>query len=174
MTIEPIHIPRLTRAPERTEVVQFDEPIPGLETLTPVQGWVRVKHQGNYLEVDAKAEAIITLPCDRCLQQYNYRLSITPSELIWLDEAANELDPLLLDREIDPEDLVESLSPTGYFDPTEWLYQQLCLELPQRKLCDAECKGIPLPESEEPSPKPGVDRRWAGLESLKDQLFSQN
>ncbi len=173
MTIEPIHIPRLTRAPEQTEVVQIDEPIPGLETLTPVQGWVRVKHHGNYLEVTAKAETIITLTCDRCLQQYNHKLSITPAELIWLDEAAAELDPIVLDREIDPEDLVESLSPTGDFDPGEWLYEQLCLELPQRKLCDAACPGIPLPESEQAS-KAGGDRRWAGLESLKDQLFSQN
>jgi uncharacterized protein len=172
MAIEPIYIPRLTRAPEQTEVVQFDEPIAGLETLTPVQGWVRVRHQGNYLEVTAKAETIMTLTCDRCLQQYNYKLSIHPSELIWLDEAADEFDPLLLDREIDSEDLVESLSPTGHFDPVEWLYEQLCLEIPQRKLCDAQCPGIPLPESE-PSSGAG-DRRWAGLESLKNQLFSQN
>jgi uncharacterized protein len=173
MTIEPIHIPRLTRAPGQTEVVQIDEPIPGLETLTPVQGWVRVKHQGNYLEVDAKAETIITLICDRCLQQHNYKLSISPFELIWLDEAADDLAPIVLDREIDSEDLVESLSPTGYFDPGEWLYEQLCLEIPQRKLCDAKCPGIPLPESEQFS-KSGGDRRWASLESLKDQLFSQN
>lgn len=173
MTIEPIHIPRLTRAPEQTEVVQFNEPILGLETLTPVQGWVRVKHQGNYLEVAAKAETIITLTCDRCLQQYNYKLSITPAELIWLDEAADDLDPIVLEREIALDDLVESLSPTGYFDPEKWLYEQLCLELPQRKLCDTECPGIPLPESERSS-KSGSDRRWAGLESLKNQLFSQN
>jgi uncharacterized protein len=45
MAIEPIYIPRLTRAPEQTEVVPIDEPIPGLETLTPVQGWVRVRNR---------------------------------------------------------------------------------------------------------------------------------
>ncbi|NJP08058.1 MAG: DUF177 domain-containing protein [Leptolyngbyaceae cyanobacterium RU_5_1] len=170
--MEPIYIPRLNRAPERTEVVKFHEVIPGLETLTPVQGWIRVKHQGNYLEVDARVDTIITLTCDRCLQQYNHRLSISPSELIWLNEAADEIDPILLERDITPDDLVETLSPQGYFDPATWLYEQLCLELPQRRLCDAQCQGIQLPETT--SSQPTVDHRWAGLEAFKNQLSERN
>ncbi|MBM0741922.1 DUF177 domain-containing protein [Phormidium sp. CLA17] len=169
--MEPIYIPRLTRLPEQIDIQQIDEVIPELGSLTPVKGLVRVKHQGNYLEVSGRAEAIITLTCDRCLQQYNYRLSITPSELIWLDETAEEFNQDLLDRDLSSEDLVESLSPEGYFDPTKWLYEQLCLEIPLRKLCDQQCEGISVPQSETNS---AVDRRWAGLEAFKDQLFSQN
>jgi uncharacterized protein len=165
--MEPIHIPRLTRALEQTETLQFSEPIPGLETLTPVQGTIRASHRGTFLEIRAKVDTIITLTCDRCLQQYNYRLSITPSELIWLSETAEDTEPVLLDQEIDSDDLVESLSPQGYFDPATWLYEQLCLELPQRQLCDAQCQGIEVPQSDESA---AVDRRWAGLESLRNQL----
>jgi uncharacterized protein len=170
--MEPIHIPRLTRAPEQTETVPFNQPILDLETLTPVHGVIRVKHCGNFLDVNAKAETIITLICHRCLQQYNYRLAIAPSELIWLNAEADSLDPVLLDQDITSDDLVESLPPTGYFDPTTWIYEQLCLEIPQRQLCDSACKGIELPKTE--SPKPTLDRRWASLETLKDNLFSQN
>lgn len=166
--MEAIYIPRLTRAPERTEIVQFNEMIPELETLTPVQGLIRVKHLDNYLQVDAKAETIVTLTCDRCLQQYNFKLVITPSELIWLDESADEVDPFLLDRDIATEDLVETLSPMGYFDPATWIYEQFCLATPLRKLCDSQCQGIEVPATEEPPA--AVDRRWAGLSSLKDQL----
>lgn len=173
--MEPIHIPRLTRSPEQTDVQQIDEVMPELGSLTPVKGQVRVKHQGNYLEVEGKAETIITLTCDRCLQQYNHRLSSTPSELIWLDETAEEFNQALLDRDLAPEDLVESISPEGYFDPAKWLYEQLCLEIPLRKLCDQQCEGISLPPEDTGSAAPSiVDRRWAGLEALKDQLSSQN
>lgn len=168
--MEPIHIPRLTRAPEQTETFQFSELIPGLDTLTPVQGALRVSHRGTFLEVSAKAETIVTLTCDRCLQQYNHRLSIHPSELIWLDETAESTTPILLDQDIDSDDLVETLSPQGYFDPTTWLYEQLCLELPQRQLCDAQCQGIDIPRAKEST----TDRRWAGLESLRNQLFDKN
>jgi uncharacterized protein len=173
--MEPIHIPRLTRLVEQTDVQQIDEVLPDLGSLTPVKGWVRVKHQGNYLEVDGKAEAIITLTCDRCLQNYNHRLSIAPSELIWLDASAEEFDQALLDRDLAPEDLVETLPPDGYFDPVKWLYEQLCLEIPLRQLCDKQCKGISLPQDEnESAANPRIDRRWAGLAAFKDQLFSQN
>lgn len=168
--MESIYIPRLTKAPQQTETLEFNEGIPGLETLTPVQGFIRVRHGGNFLEVNAKAETIVTLTCDRCLQQFNYRLSITPSEIIWLEDSANEIDPVLLERDIDLEDLDEALSPQGTFDPTTWIYEQLCLELPQRQICDVKCQGIEVPKDE----KTTVDRRWASLQALRDQLSNQN
>jgi uncharacterized protein len=167
--MDAIHIPQLTQAPERTEEIQVDEFLPGLETLTPVRGCIRVQHQGNYLEVSGKAEAIITCTCNRCLQNYNHRLMVDTKEIIWLDEAANEIeDEPLLEREVALDDLVETLSPQGDFYPSEWLYEQMCLELPQRQLCDTNCPGIQF-SSASLSDKP-VDRRWASLEALKKQL----
>lgn len=170
--MDKIYIPNLTQAPDQTETVEFSEMIPDLETLTPVQGTLRVSHRGNFLEVGAQADTIITLTCDRCLQQYNYRLAIAPAEIIWLDETADEFSSLLLDQDLEADDLVETLSPQSDFDATAWLYEQLCLELPQRRLCDAQCGGIPLPQPEATSPP--VDRRWAGLESLRHQLSDKN
>lgn len=170
--MESIYIPRLTRLLNRTERIEFSEVIAGLETLTPVQGWVQVVHQGNYLEVSAKAEAIVTLSCHRCLQQYNYRLSIAPTELIWLSETPDNTDLALFERDISSEDLIETLSPQGYFELETWLYEQLCLELPQRQLCDQNCQGIEVQEST--PAQPVIDRRWASLESLKNQLSDRN
>ena len=43
--MDAIYIPQLTKAPQQTEVIDFNEAIPGLETLTPVQGQLRVTHQ---------------------------------------------------------------------------------------------------------------------------------
>lgn len=167
--MEPIYIPQLLKAPEKTEVIQLQEFLPGLETLTPIRGLMRVTHQGNYLEVRVQAEAIITLTCHRCLQQYNHRLVLKTSELIWLDEAANQSDDGPLEREVALEDLVEMLPPNGYFNPSDWLYQQVSLAIPQRQLCDSKCPGIPL-KTDSSEPEPLADRRWATLEALKKQL----
>jgi len=164
-----IYIPQLLQAPEQTEVVAVNECLPNLDTLTPVQGQLQVVHRGNYLEVSGRAETIITLTCDRCLQQYNYRLSTTPTELIWLKDA-EELHPETLEElDIAPEDLVETLPRRGYFDPEGWLYEQLCLAMPQRQLCDQQCPGIAPAVNADGSPAP-VDRRWAALEALKRSL----
>jgi uncharacterized protein len=167
--MDAIYIPQLARAPEQTDTLQIRDYLSDLDTLTPVQGVMKVKHCGNYLEVMAQAEAIMTLTCDRCLQQYNYRVAVDTSELIWLQEVPEPLDEAELEREVALDDLVETLHPQGYFKPDEWLYEQFCLALPQRQLCDRACPGIqasnPVPES-----KPTVDRRWASLETLKNHL----
>lgn len=168
--MDSIYIPQLTTAPERTEEIQFEEFISDLETLTPVRGNMVVKHQGNYLEVAVKAETIITLTCNRCLQQYNHRLTVDTTELLWLDESAEQPDPGPLERETSLEDLVETLSPEGYFDCGEWLYEQLCLAIPPRQLCDGNCQGIQLTNSLESTTHVAVDSRWASLEKLKKQF----
>jgi uncharacterized protein len=168
--MDAIYIPQLTKAPERTEEIQVQEFLSGLDTLTPVRGRIRVQHCGNYLEVSGQAETIITCTCNRCLQNYNHRLVVDTSEIIWLDESAEQEGSLPLEREIAVEDLVETLSPQGYFDPGEWLYEQVCLEIPQRQLCDTNCPGIQ--PSHDPASTRAVDRRWASLEALKKQLPS--
>jgi uncharacterized protein len=164
--MDTIFIPQLAKAPERTEVQQFKEFLSDLETLTPVQGVLKVTHQGNYLEVLGQAETIITLACDRCLQHYNYRLSFDVSELIWLEDEPNPVE-LPQEQEVSTEDLIETLSPQGYFHPQEWVYQQLCLATPYRALCDATCQGIPTTNNG--SQEPMVDQRWAKLAALKQQ-----
>jgi uncharacterized protein len=167
--MEAIYIPHLIKAPEQTEVIQVNEFLPNLDTLTLIRGRIRVTHRGNFLEVSAQAETIITLTCHRCLQQYNHRLAVATSEIIWLDETADQPDDGPLEREVALEDLLETLSPQGYFHPDEWLYEQLCLEIPQRQLCDQHCKGIQTATPPNASEKL-TDQRWASLEALKKQL----
>lgn len=113
----------------------------------------------------------MTLTCHRCLQNYNHRLTVGTSEIIWLDPAADLPDEGPMERELAVEDLVETLSPQGYFDPSEWLYQQLCLAMPQRQLCDASCVGV-QPVTRESSEKL-ADRRWASLEALKNNYLTR-
>jgi uncharacterized protein len=168
--METIYIPHLLTKSERKEVIDFEEFIPDLETLTPVRGRLEVTHQGNYLEVKAKAETIVTLTCHRCLKQYNHRLALKSSELIWLDEAVNQADAGSGEIEIALEDLVENLSPTGSFSPGDWLYEQMCLEVPHKQLCDTQCPGILLTDRDRESSETASDSRWASLEALKRQL----
>ncbi len=165
-----IYIPQLIQAPEQTELIEVNEFLPGLETLTPVQGQIEVTHQGNYLDVSAQAETIMTLTCDRCLQQYNHRLVSIATELIWLNQVAHEPQVESLEREIPFDDLVEALPPRGYFAADAWLYEQLCLAIPPRQLCDQQCPGIaPVVDG---GTSAGVDHRWAALAALK-QLRSR-
>lgn len=163
-----IYIPSLLKKIDQTESIKFEEFISDLETLTPLRGYLQVTHNGNYLEVKGKVETIITLTCDRCLKQYNYKLVINPTELIWLNEIKTQKELVNIEVENSVEDLVEILSPDGYFNPREWVYEQSCLAIPMRRLCDENCEGIKL--SEKDSSSSVLDSRWSALESIKKQL----
>jgi uncharacterized protein len=160
-----IPIPQILTAPNKTLSLAVAEHLPDLETLTPVKGEMSVTHQGTYLEVKGAASAIMTLECDRCLQSYNTRIQVDTSEIIWIEEAASEL---ALEKEVELEDLIETLSPQGEFKPSEWLYEQMCLAIPQKKICRPDCEGIEITSN--PPERAEVDHRWAALSALKQQL----
>ncbi|MEM9216318.1 MAG: YceD family protein [Cyanobacteria bacterium P01_F01_bin.150] len=168
--MELVYIPDLLNAYGQKRKWDVQDHLDGLESLTPVNGQLQVVHNGNFLEVQAIAETIVTLTCDRCLRQYNHRLEVSVAELIWLQE------PVVLDEQDDElevevamDDLVETLSPKGHFSPVEWLYEQMCLALPQRQLCDADCPGITV-EDYNQEPQQTFDQRWASLQALKENL----
>ncbi|MGF1457819.1 MAG: DUF177 domain-containing protein [Leptolyngbyaceae cyanobacterium] len=166
-----VYIPHLLNAVNRTRSLQFEVDFDDLKTLTPVRAEVSMRHGTTFLEVKGTASTIVTLSCDRCLQQYNHRVVVDAHEIIWLDESAAAAQGLPLEQEVSLEDLVESLSPYGYFDPETWIYEQICLQLPQRQVCDANCQGLTV-ESPQPHASPVVDERWSVLEALKQQLTS--
>ncbi len=170
--MEAIYIPNLLKAPGRTTEIIIDDFIAGLDTLTPVRGKLIVRHGGNFLEVSVTAEAIVTLICDRCTQNYNHRLRIETSELIWLEAAATDWENFPLEREVLFEDLSENLDPTGYFEPQTWIYEQLSLAMPIRQVCGKSCPGTTQVTSVSETPQ--IDNRWASLASLKEQLKNHN
>ena len=169
--MELLYIPHLLPRQDKTLEIIVDEVVPEFETLTPVRGKVIVTHRGSYLDVSAQTETIITLTCYRCLQQYNHRLLLNAAEIIWLDPDATAAYDGPLEKETEVEDLVESLPPDGHFDPNLWLYEQLCLALPQRELCDRNCTEIVTEQYQSVTdPEVKLDSRWGILETLKNQL----
>ncbi|GBF82328.1 YceD family protein [Aphanothece sacrum] len=165
--MQAIYIPHLLQTTNRTQTLTLDDFISGLDTLTPLRGKMSIRHGGTFLEIIVKAETIITLTCDRCLQQYNQRLPLQTSEIIWLDKNTDLPQNIPQEREIAWEDLSESLSVDGHFEVDTWLYEQLSLAMPLRRLCGKNCQQPTVISNETQTV---MDGRWASLESLKRQL----
>lgn len=161
--MQKLYIPNIAKALNATQIIEFQEEIPELETLTPAQGTLKVVHGGNFLTVSAKAWTIVTLTCDRTLRQFNHRLVVNTEEMIWLSDQAHQGE----------DDLIETLSPQGYFDPVSWLYDQFCLAVPFPKIApDAPpCVNIELETEPEPSK---LDSRWQGLADLRSKLVLES
>jgi uncharacterized protein len=165
--MEAIYIPHLLKAPQRKLEIIVRDAIARLDTLTPVRGTIIVRHGGNFLEITARAETIVTMSCDRCLQNYNHRLKIDTSELIWLEAEIQTIEDLPAEREVAIEDLSETLPPNGHFDPESWLYEQFSLAMPFRKECGSDCPGAASVSTQAES---HLDARWSSLAALKDKF----
>ena len=101
-------------------------------------------------------------------QLFHDRLVTDAQELIWLTESPKADGEDLIDPDMNLEDLVETLPARGNFNAGEWLYEQLCLEIPPHCLCKENCPGIQFTEASQPTSP--ADGRWASLQSLRDQL----
>lgn len=165
--MQSLYIPHLLQQPQRTQILHLDCEVSGLETLTPIRGEMKVRHGGTFLEVGVQAETIVTMICDRCAQQYNDRLFLNTSELIWLDKETETPQPHSQEREIAWEDLSESLPSDGHFSVETWLYEQFTLAFPLRRLCGKDCQP---PQVTDLASENSGDRRWSALEILKQQL----
>ncbi|SBO43040.1 DUF177 domain-containing protein [Cyanobium sp. NIES-981] len=155
---------------EQGRAWRVDEHLAGLASLTPVRGTLRAVHRGNLLEVEGQASTIVTLCCDRCLQQYNHALAMEARELIWLGEAARQpdLEAVLADTgaaalDLDADSLTESLDPRTDFDPAHWIFEQLSLRLPLVNRCGEACPG----PATWGSAASATDPRWAALTRLR-------
>ena len=171
--LEPVPLQEL-RALGTAKVWEVEGELDELPSLTPVRGHVSAEHRGNVLAVEGRLNTIVTLCCDRCLNQFNQKLSCTPSELIWLGDEQPTADELELSGEVaEMEGLVDVLDPRGQFDPQHWAFEQLNLLLPVVNHCGDHCPGPPglqqqpvIPDSK----TQGVDPRWQALQQLQQQI----
>jgi len=144
-----------------------DQKLAPLNSLGPVQGFVRALHRGNDLLVSGEGRTQVELCCDRCLQVFVYRLAAKAEEAIALGDPTAPDDPEVL-QELGGASPMETLDPAGSFDPEHWLFEQLSLQLPLKRLCRLDCPGI-LPEEVRGPARPdpiAVDPRWLALQQL--------
>ncbi len=149
---------------------EFEGQLDELPSLTPVRGNLQAEHRGNILEVSGSAQTIVCLCCDRCLKQFNRKLSTQVNELIWLGdpEAAEAMAEQGLDAS-SVDGLVESLDPRGSFEPERWVFEQLSLQIPAVNFCGDDCSGMPQAANQEPpaSLSAAADPRWQALLNLR-------
>ena len=154
--LQPVPLQEL-RLLDAGRIWAVQQQIGGLESLTPVRGYVQVLHHGGVLEVRGEAETIVTLCCARCLQHFNHSLSASAQELLEIDSSMAAETMGLASAECD-----DRLDPLGLFDPQRWIFEQLSLQLPLVNRCGSDCPG---PDCWSSDASEG-DPRWAALRHL--------
>ena len=144
------------RIPEQGEHLTGTEPPTILDLNAPdvrfeseIRYDLSAQLQGHALLVTGKLKTPVTLRCSRCLQEF--RKSLMVREFVFHQELSSE----------------------DFVDLTENIREDIILELPQRALCQDECRGLcphcgqNLNESACQCDKSHGDMRWHALDQLK-------
>ncbi len=132
--------------------IEFVEPICAHGTLSLIE---------DVLQLKLKVSTEVRIPCSRCLEFFNYPLEFHMDERI-----SNE----------DVEDDEVLVVNGDNLDITEMLENSIIMELPTKKLCNEDCKGlcqqcgINLNKSSCKCDNFNVDPRLA---KLKDMFFTE-
>lgn len=124
----PISILELSRKPEGTQetrAIHFDT-LEDIELATPVEGEVEITVVSpHHFSTQAQIHASVVRECDRCLQRYNYPVSLS----LFADfvDTIEEGDWPIVQNMID-------LAPA--------VRDEILLSLPYQSLHSPDCKGI--------------------------------
>jgi uncharacterized protein len=132
---------------EPSSILDFNDP--GVRFESEIRYDLLAQLQGHALLVTGKLSTPATLRCSRCLK--TFRKPLTVREFVFHQELAGE----------------------DFVDLTENIREDIILELPQRALCQDDCRGLcprcgqNLNESACQCDKSRGDLRWHALDQLK-------
>lgn len=135
--------------------------------LAPVKVSGIIRNFGGTIELDAKAHASLAMTCDRCAEDFKTDLDFD------ILESFKEIEHMA-QSEADEENQNPDITYfTGdIINIEEWVYTNLVLNLPGKRLCKEDCKGLcpncgtNLNVAECKCDTRSVDPRFAALDAL--------
>lgn len=109
-----------------------------LKLNTPVTGSLNFIATSYGIEVEGEIKTELSIYCDRCLKQFIQPISINiKEEFVY----GNLIDSDTKEFELTGENFVEDLEDREDIDLTEFIYQEIILNVPSQKLCNIACEG---------------------------------
>jgi len=106
---------------------------------TEIHAKLECKSIGDFIEISGNIKGNLKLVCDRCMEEYDYKLDIDIDETF----AKNSLqDEYSQEYEIQNGQFITDLNGADEIDIYDLLYQSVTLSLPNKKVCGINCKGI--------------------------------
>lgn len=133
-----ITIKELQNLPDKKKNIVFKEIIKELENDVIVEAVLSVKATDYGINIKGSVKTDLNLACDRCLEEYNYHVAVDADEDFVFESVISGEQK---EYELTKGQLVEELKGREEIDITDFLYQTIILEIPQKKICKDTCEG---------------------------------
>ncbi len=135
-----ILIDDIENAPNKCLEVDFDEVIEDIPSKEPVKAHLKIKSLGDFIEITGNVKANLTLECDLCLKEFEYKLDENIDEMFAKNTLQEEYGQ---ETEIKDGQFVTDLEGQNEIDICDLLYQSVILNIPNKKVCGINCnKGV--------------------------------
>lgn len=135
-----ILIDDIENAPNKCLDIDFDEVIEDIPSKEPVKAHLKIKSLGYFIEITGNVKANLTLECDLCLKEFEYKLNEEIDEMFAKNALQEEYGQ---ETEIKDGQFVTDLEGKNEIDIYDLLYQSVILNIPNKKVCGINCnKGV--------------------------------
>ena len=118
----------------------FEDIIEDIPSSKPVKAHLVLKSLGDFIEVSGTVQADLTLECDLCLKEFEYKLEEEINETFAKNTLMEEYGQ---ETEIKEGQFVTDLDGSNEIDIYDLLYQSVILNIPNKKVCGINCnKGV--------------------------------
>lgn len=130
----------IENAPNKCLDIDFDEVIEDIPSKEPVKAHLKIKSLGDFIEITGNVKANLTLECDLCLKEFEYKLNEEIDEMFAKNALQEEYGQ---ETEIKDGQFVTDLEGKNEIDIYDLLYQSVILNIPNKKVCGINCnKGV--------------------------------
>lgn len=140
-----IPIETIENAKDKTLTEDFEEIIDGIGCVTPIKSNLTIQSLGEFIQVKGNVQGIVKLKCDRCLENFDYKLDFNIDEMFAKTALLRDYSE---ETELKEGQFVTDLNGCGNIDIYDLLYQSVILNLPNHKVCGINCKGKDFPTEE--------------------------
>lgn len=124
--------------PSLEEMVQAGE----CEFLSPIKTRLRAGRLHNMIRVQGEVESTVRLSCSRCLEEFEYPLSVKFTLTYTQELSERAFEPGEDGIELSAADMGLILFQGEEIDPQEGIQEQVVMAFPIRPLCKESCKGL--------------------------------
>ena len=133
-----IIISEIENTENKTKEINFSEIYEEFNKEVPVKAKLKAEVLGDLIRITGEIKAEIILTCDICLKEFKKEFNIKVEEF-FTKYSLNEKN--IDEFEIKQDSFIEDLNGKDEIDITDFVYQSVILNIPNKCVCDINCKG---------------------------------
>lgn len=133
-----INITDIENTENKSKKIEFSEIYEEFNKDIPVVAKLNAEIIGNLIKITGNIEAKLVHTCDMCLKEFVKEYKIKVEEFFTKYSLSEEYES---EFELKQDGFVEDLNGSDEIDVTDFVYQSVILNIPNKLVCDINCNG---------------------------------